>query len=159
MKVKSRDYRDGRMVEYDIAAPLSRNYLDSARTPARVLAGVLFVAYSSIGTVIGVQGDLAPALAHRTDGLIVGYALGFALALLIFLAELLLAEVSPFWYSVVLIPDVWYTYRFSGWIGAIIRANVEADSLIVGAVVVITTTLFSLAVAYFGERLLFGKRR
>lgn len=156
MRVKS---RDSRSVDYDVAAPLPRAYLDSARTPARVFFGILFVAYSSIGTVTGVQGDLAPALAHRTDGLMIGYALGFALALLIFLAELLLAEVSPFWYSVVLIPDVWYTYRFSGWIGAIIRANVEADSLVVGATVVITTTIFSLAVAYFGERLLFGKRR
>lgn len=143
----------------DERAPIPRKFLDMFRTPARILFGVVFVAYSSIGTVVGVQSDLAPALIERADGLMIGYGAGFALALIIFLAELLLAEVSPFWYSVFLLPDVWYTYRLSGWIGAIIRAKVQADPLFETTATVIATIIFSLAVAYFGERLLFGRRR
>lgn len=156
MTVKS-EYTSERARGYpDPAAPISRNYLDTFRRPARIFAGVIFVAYSSIGTVVGVQSDLAPALAGRIE---LGYIIGFALALLIFFAELLLAEVSSFWYSVVLLPDAWYTYRLSGWIGAIIRAHVQSDPLIVTGIIVIITALFSLMVAYFGERLLFGRRR
>lgn len=163
MTVKSHPMHDGQARdndEYeDERAPISRKFLDMFRTPARIALGIIFVAYSSIGTVIGVQSDLAPALTSRTDGLMLGYVIGFALAILIFTGELLLAEVSPFWYSVVLLPDVWYTYRLSGWIGAIIRTRVQAEPLIETVAVVIVTIIFSLAVAYFGERLLFGRRR
>lgn len=138
--------------------PIARRHLDSFRTPARIILGALFVAYSSIGTIVGVSGDLAPALAHREDGAILGYGIGIAVAALIFVAELLLAEVSLFWYIVVLVPDTWYTYRFSGWIGAIARAHIT-DPLTAMLATVVLTGLFALAVAYFGERLLFGKRR
>jgi hypothetical protein len=140
------------------AAPLSREYLDTSRRPMRVLAGAAFVAYSSIGTILGVQGDLAPALASRDDSAILGYGIGVVVAVIIFVAELLLAEVSLWWYLVVLVPDVYYTYRFSGWIGAIVHARV-ADAFAAQVATVIITGLFSLAVAYFGERLLFGRRR
>ena len=141
-----------------VAAPLPRHYLDTSRRPARVIAGAVFVAYSSIGTVLGIQSDLSPALASRQDGDILGYGIGLAVAIAIFIAELLLAEVSLWWYIVVLVPDTWYTYRFSGWIGAIVRARV-ADTFTASLTTIVITGLFSLAVAYFGERLLFGRRR
>lgn len=160
MTVKTVEMDNGEVVgrRGSIAPPLSRQYLDASRRPARVLAGAAFVAYSSLGTILGVQNDLAPALASRTDSDILGYGIGLAVAIGIFVAELLLAEVSLWWYLVVLVPDAWYTYRFSGWIGAIIRAQVS-DAFTAQVATVILTGIFALAVAYFGERLLFGRRR
>lgn len=160
MTVKTVETRNGDPVAQrgGVAPPLSRQYLDTSRRPARVLAGAAFVAYSSLGTILGVQSDLAPALASRTDSDILGYGIGLAVAVGIFVAELLLAEVSLWWYLVVLVPDTWYTYRFSGWIGAIIRAQVS-DAFTAQVATVVLTGIFALAVAYFGERLLFGRRR
>ena len=57
-----------------------------------------------------------------------------------------------------LIPDVWYTYRFSAWIDAVLRPRLPSG-LVGSAIVVVVTAVFSLLVAYFGERLLLGKRR
>jgi hypothetical protein len=79
------------------------------RRPFRVLLGAAFVGYSSIGTIVGVQSDLAPVLAGNPDGAMIGLALGFVLALGIFIAEILLAEAALFWYLLVLAPDAWYT--------------------------------------------------
>lgn len=141
-----------------LAAPIDRRHLDTARTPFRVLLGVLFVGYSSIGTIIGVRDDLAPALAGRPDGPMIGLAVGIGLALAIFLAEIFLAEAALGWYLLVLIPDAWYTFRFSDWIDAVLRPQLPTG-VVAGVVIVTITALFSLAVAYFGERLLFGKRR
>jgi hypothetical protein len=141
-----------------IGTPIPRKHLDTARRPARVVFGAAFVAYSSIGTILGVGSDLAPALEKRADGAILGYVVGVVLAAVIFIAELLLAEVSTFGYILVLIPDTWYTYRFSGWIEPIVRAHV-GDPLVATATTIVVTGLFSLFVAYAGERMLFGKRR
>lgn len=138
--------------------PIDRRHLDAARRPFRVLLGAAFVGYSSIGTVVGVQGDLAPALASTPDGVIIGLIVGCVAALGIFIAEILLAEAAFFWYVLVLAPDAFYTYRFSGWIGAIIRAHMQ-PGLTAEAVVVLITAVFALLVAWLGERLLFGKRR
>ena len=141
-----------------LGTPIPRQHLDTTRKPARVLFGAIFVAYSSIGTILGVHADLKPALARRSDGDILGYGIGALAAFIIFAAELYLAEVSTFWYIVVLIPDTWYTYRLSGWIEPIVTSYV-ADPVWAMAVTVLATGLFSLAVAYMGERLLFGRRR
>jgi hypothetical protein len=140
------------------APPIDRRHLDRARRPFRVLLGATFVGYSSIGTIVGVQGDLAPALASTPDGATIGLIIGFGLALAIFLGEILLAEAALFWYLLVLAPDAWYTYRFSSWIGLVLRPHLPAG-LVGEIVIVVITAVFSLLVAYFGERLLFGKRR
>lgn len=157
MSVRSHRIEDEREAR-GTAAPLPRRYLDTSRRPARILAGVAFVAYSSIGTILGVQEDLAPSLANRADGAILGYGIGVAAAIVIFVAELLLAEAAFFWYVLFLIPDAWYTYRFSGWIAPLIETRI-ADPTLAQIVTVALTGLFAVAVAYFGERLLFGKRR
>jgi hypothetical protein len=140
------------------AAPLDRRHLDTARTPFRLLLGILFVGYSSIGTILGVNGDLTPALAAREDGAVIGLAAGVIIAAGIFIAEILLAEAAIGWYLIVLAPDAWYTYRLSGWIGTIARAHLS-HGLLTTVIIIAVTAVFSLAVAYFGERLLFGKRR
>lgn len=141
-----------------VGTPIPRHYLDNFRQPARVLAGAAFVAYSSLGTIIGVQDDLAPALASRPDGAILGYGTGLAAAIIIFVAEMLLAEVSTGWYLVFLAPDAWYTYQFSGWIGAIVEARM-GETLVAQVLTIVLTSIFAVLVAYFGERLLFGRRR
>jgi hypothetical protein len=141
-----------------IGAPINRKHLDAARTPFRVLLGAAFVAYSSLGTVAGVRSLLAPALAQAPDGATIGLIVGVVVALVIFGAEVLLSDVSLAWYLVPLLPDTYFTYRFSGWIEAIVRAQIKAEPTAT-ALVVLITAAFSLAVAYFGERLLFGKRR
>ncbi len=141
-----------------LGAPISRKHLDTARTPFRVLLGAAFVAYSSLGTVVGVRSLLSPALAQAHDGPMVGLLVGILVALVIFGAEVLLSDVSLVWYLVPLAPDVYFTYTFSGWIGAIMRAQIE-DEPVATVLVVLITTAFSLGVAYFGERLLFGQRR
>jgi hypothetical protein len=138
--------------------PIDRRHLDTARRPLRILCGILFVGYSSVGTIVGVRDDLAPALAGNPDAAIIGAGVGMVLALAIFLAEILLAESTLGWYLLVLAPDVWYTYWFSSWIGAIVGASM-APGIVADAVSIVITALFSLAVAYLGERLLFGKRR
>lgn len=161
MTVKTRSttaYEEDEPRRGGIAPPLSRHYLDTSRRPARVLAGAAFVAYSSIGTILGVHEDLAPALANRTDGAILGYGIGIGVAIIIFVAELLLAESAFFWYLIFLAPDVWYTYRFSDWIAPLVETRI-ADPTLAQIVSVVITGLFAVAVAYFGERLLFGKRR
>lgn len=147
--------RSSRLVN---GAPIDRKHLDVARTPFRVLLGILFVGYSSISTIDGVRSDLAPALLGNPDGATIGLVVGVLVALGIFVAEILLAEASIFWYLVVLAPDAWYTYRFSDWIDTILRPHLPAE-INAAFVTIPITILFSLAVAYFGERLLFGKRR
>src|SRR5262245_7121357 len=109
----------GRIQSHNLASapPIDRRHLDRARRPFRVLLGAAFVGYSSIGTIVGVQGDLAPALLNNPYGATICLIFGFGLALGIFIAEILLAEAALVWYLLVLAPDAWYTYRFSGWIG------------------------------------------
>lgn len=141
-----------------LGAPINRKHLDTARTPFRVLLGAAFVAYSSLGTVVGVRALLSPALAQVHDGPLIGLIVGILVALIIFGAEVLLSDVSLVWYLLPLAPDVYLTYTFSVWIEAIVRAQIE-DEPAATAVVIVITAAFSLAVAYFGERLLFGKRR
>jgi hypothetical protein len=141
-----------------LAAPIDRRHLDTARRPLRILCGILFVGYSSIGTIVGVRGDLGSALANNPDAAMIGAGVGMALALGIFLAEILLAEAAIGWYLLVLAPDAWYTYRFSDWIGAIVHGSM-APGIAADVLSIIITAVFALAVAYFGERLLFGKRR
>lgn len=138
--------------------PIDRRHLDNARRPLRILCGILFVGYSSVGTIVGIRDDLAPALAGNPQGALIGAGIGMVLALAIFLAEIVLAEAAIGWYLLVLIPDVWYTYWFSDWIGAIIKASM-APGLAADALTIVITAGFSIAVAYLGERLLFGKRR
>lgn len=145
-----------------VGTPIDRKHLDRSRTPARVIAGVVFVGYSVISTVIGVQGDLAP-LAWTNEialwTLTYGFVLGLLAAVVIFAAEVLLAEVSLFWFVLFLLPDAWYTRRFSGWLGELIHAHLQSSPMVETIAAEAVMWLAAVACAYFGERLLFGKRR
>jgi hypothetical protein len=143
-------------------APISRTHLDAARTPLRVFFGVVFVSYSAISTVVGFRDDLAPLAWSATPiagALTLGLALGLALAAAIFVGEVLLAEAAFLWYLPLLALDTWYTARWSAWIGTLIRAHLDADPLTEDVIAFVAIWGASLAVAYFGERLIFGKRR
>lgn len=145
-----------------LGAPIDRRYLDTARGPMRILFGVIFVAYCAISTVVGVRSDLAP-LAWSTELLAgvlpVGLFLGLALAVGIFIGEVLLAESSLGWYLPLLLLDAWYTARWSSWIGDLIHAHMQANALVEDALSFVVTWGAAIAIAYLGERLIFDKRR
>jgi hypothetical protein len=143
-------------------APISRTYLDAARTPLRVFFGVVFVSYCAISTVVGFRDDLAPlawSVVPIVGSLTVGLALGLALAAGIFVGEVLLAESALLWYVPLLAVDAWYTARWSEWIGTLIRAHMQASAGVEDVIAFLAIWGASLAVSYFGERLIFGKRR
>jgi hypothetical protein len=143
-------------------APIARTHLDAARRPVRMLFGAVFVAYCAISTIVGLRGDLAP-LAWSQQAIVgpltVGLALGLALAFAIFIGEVLLAEGALIWYLPLLALDAWYTVRWSDWIGVLIHAHVQSEPLIEDGIAFVVTWAAAIAVAYFGERLIFGKRR
>ncbi|SRR6266487_4847057 len=143
-------------------APISRTYLDAARSPMRIFFGVIFIAYSAISTVVGVRSDLSP-LAWSTAALMgpltIGAAIGIGLAVAIFIGEVLLAESSLVWFLPILAVDAWYTARWSAWIGDLIHAHMSASPLTKDALAILVTWGAAIAVAYFGEHLIFGKRR
>lgn len=145
-----------------LGAPIDRKYLDTARGPMRVFFGVIFVAYCAISTVIGVRDDLAP-LAWSADLVLdlvpAGLLIGLALAVGIFIGEVLLAERSLGWYLPLLLVDAWYTARWSGWIGDLIHAHMQANALVEDGLSFVVTWAAAIAIAYLGERLIFDKRR
>jgi small-conductance mechanosensitive channel len=49
--------------------------------------------------------------------------------------------------------------RWSDWIGTLVHAHMQADTLVEDVLAAIVTWAAAIAVAYFGERLVFGKRR
>jgi hypothetical protein len=143
-------------------APLSRSYIDLARRPARLLLAFVLVAYSSVATVVVVQGafpDVAWWNAHLAGPFTIGAAIGVGIAALITLAELFLAEITMFGYLIVVACDAFLTYRFSTWAQDLLHSLVRVEGTIEDTIVLLLLIVASGAVAYFGERLLFGKRR
>jgi hypothetical protein len=89
----------------------------------------------------------------------VGLLLGLALAVGIFIGEVLLAESSLGWYLPLLLLDAWYTARWSSWIGDLIHAHMQANALVEDGLSFVVTWGAAIAIAYLGERLIFDKRR
>ena len=144
------------------SAPIDRKYLDTARAPIRVLFGLVFVSYCAISTIIGVQGDLSPlpwSVQPIASILTPGFLLGACVAAAIFIGEALLAEASLVWYAPLLAVDAWYTARWSDWIGILIHAHLQIDPLVEDILTFVVTWAAAILIAYFGERLIFGKRR
>lgn len=147
-------------------APISRVHLDRSAPFLRVIVGIAFVAYCSISTITGINGDFARALAALFErygwpllfGLTPGLLAGILAATIIFIGEIYTAERAKPFYGLFLGPDAWYTYwSLDLWLGFIVRFFLPGIIGIVAAAVIQIPTAISLA--YFGERLLFGKRR
>jgi biotin transporter BioY len=87
-----------------------------------------------------------------------GYVLGFVLALAITIWEWLAADESWGWYAVPLAIDSWYTYRLTiPWVLPLVAVH-ASDKATATTIAIIISVVGAIAVALFGERLLFGKR-
>jgi hypothetical protein len=71
-----------------------------------------------------------------------------------------LAADEPFvWYALPLALDSWYTYRMTvPWVALIVQAQIDTPATATATAIIISA-VSSVAVALFGERLLFGRRR
>lgn len=161
-EARQRPYQAPERKQTSAGAPIARTHLDAVRRPIRIFFGAVFVSYCAISTIVGLRADLAPLAwsGQAVAGpLTVGLVLGVALAFAIFIGEVLLAEGALIWYIPILLLDAWYTARWSDWIGILIHAHIQADPLIKTIASFVVTWAAAIAVAYFGERLIFGKRR
>jgi hypothetical protein len=140
--------------------PISRSYLRAAKSPARVIAGLAFIAYSSAATIQYVNSDLSSVLQGRLwIGMQAGYVLGLLLAIAITGWEWLAADEPFVWYALPLALDSWYTYRMTvPWVALIVQAQIDTPATATATAIIISA-VSSVAVALFGERLLFGRRR
>ncbi len=140
------------------AAPLNRRYLDYFGTPARIIAGCLFIGYSGWGTVRFVQRDFDRVLGDQTWlSFPAPLMLGIILAVCIFVGELITAEHYKQVYGVILAVDAFYTFRLTfPWLAIMMGA---ASGPIWYGLTAIIAVVGSAAVAWAGEVLLFGKRR
>ena len=104
MSVKSKPYH---------AAPLPRDWTNSALPIVRAFIGAVFVAYSAQATVFLVASDLQGALANSVSLALFAdrYWLGIAAALLFFIGQILTAEKAPAIWWCLLVPDAFYTAR------------------------------------------------
>lgn len=143
-------------------APIDRRILDTALPIVRVLIGVAFVAYSAYSTITIFASDIAPATGLRNSYGIMQdrYLFGVALAVLLFVGELVTAERYPAVYAALLVPDTIYTARgLYGALSSILAAHLDMSA---GALLVcswVVAGVVGYCVARFGESLLFGKRR
>jgi hypothetical protein len=93
--------------------PLPRDWIDDVLPVARALIGATFVAFSSYATVTLFGNDIRPIVGDvlTIGGMLDRYWLGVALALALFVGEIITAEHAPAIYGAILIPDTYYTAR------------------------------------------------
>jgi hypothetical protein len=144
-----------------LAAPLSRNTIDNARPWIRLLLGAGLIAWSSYTTVSGVARDFAPLLHGMLYGVPVTLVGGLGVALFLSFGEWLTNDHFQLLYSGLLIIDARYTQQQIGApIEALAQYHLEKLPPMVPTVVsFILSWLLALAVARYGEILLFGKRK
>lgn len=127
--------------------PLDRKYLWAATKPARVLLALFFLGFSWYSTEVEGSTFL---LAHmempiRTAQIVAG------VAALLFTAAQWLTN-GTWWYIIPFAPDVYFTYRFTfPFVYDFFDGNVRF--------VYLGTLLWAMSVAYFGEVLLWGRRK
>jgi hypothetical protein len=143
------------------AAPLPREWLDTVAPAIRVLAGLVFLAWSWVSTILILGKVLRPVL---TSALIEGVpdrflvALGFAF--LISLVEFVASDrwKGAYW-LVLLLGDASFTaWQTRAWLVLIVEANTPIEPA--GHVAIwIASILGGIIAAKFGETLLFGTSR
>lgn len=139
--------------------PLNRNNLDRAAPWLRGLAGLILLAVSSYSTVTGVAADAAPLELPAVAGLAGGIAAGIGVALFLSLGEWLTSEQAPYFYGAFLLLDAWYTQRqIDDPVGRLTGYHLGGTGL-APLIAFVLSWLLSIAIARFGEILLFGKRR
>lgn len=139
--------------------PLNRNNLDRAAPWLRGLAGLILIAVSSYSTIAGVQADAAPLELPLVVGIPGAIAAGVVVALFLSLGEWLTSEQAPYVYGALLILDAWYTQRQTAGPVARMAAYHLGGTGLAPLIAFVLSWLLAIAIARFGELLLFGKRR
>ncbi len=144
-----------------LAAPLDRNAIDRAAPWLRLFAGIALIAWSSYSTITGVGQDFSPILKGKMAfGLEATLVVGLLVAAFLSLGEWLTSEHIPILYSALLILDARYTEMQMGpWIDKLAAYHLQQASPWVPTVVSFLLSWgLSLAIARYGEILLFGRR-
>lgn len=145
-----------------LQAPLDRNTVDRSAPWLRLIAGAALIAWSSYTTITGVGADFSPVLAGRMAfGMEATLVVGLLAALFLSLGEWLTSEHVPLLYSALLIIDARYTEMQIGpWIAALAAYHLRSSPQLLSTVVSFLVSWgLSLAIARYGEILLFGRRR
>lgn len=159
----------------DDTAPIARTDVDRFIKPLRWIGAAMLIGLSAQSTVGLVADDVTPAAGERTVDLpgplpvvALSQLIGYFVALLIFVLEIVLSERQKKAYRLVLGIDSWYTKRqIQPWIDAIFYTRIVtipegADQWhVVGAWVATRVIGWGLGIfiAYYGEILLLGRRR
>jgi hypothetical protein len=162
--VRSVELKDGQPVERArgiLRAPLHRADLDRAAPWLRLLAGLALIAVSTYTTIAGFGQDFAPLLQGTIAGISVALIAGLAAAGFLSLGEWLTSEHAPLIYCALLVLDARYTQQQTGpWVDALAQYHLRAAPAWAAPVVAFVASWgLALAVARYGELLLFGKRR
>jgi hypothetical protein len=143
-----------------LRAPLDRRDLDRVAPWLRVALGLALLAWSSYTTIIGFNNDLSPVLEGKMlFGIPAGVLTGVLLAVLLSLGEWLTSERARLIYSALLFVDAWYTQRQVGPAAEKLAKAYLSDTGIAPLVALVLSWLAALAIARYGEILLFGRRR
>lgn len=145
-----------------LQAPLDRGAIDRAAPWLRLIAGAALIAWSSYTTIAGVGQDFAPILQGRMAfGLEATLVAGLLVAAFLSLGEWLTSEHLPLLYCALLVLDARYTQLQIGpWIDALAAYHLRAaPQWLPGVVSFLVGWGLSLAIARYGEILLFGRRR
>lgn len=140
---------------------LNRADLDRAGPWLRLFAGLFLLVWSTYTTIVGIGIDFAPLLIGTIYGIPVAIIAGLAAAALLSFGEWLTSETVPLVYSALLVVDARYTqWQISPWIDTLSAYHLKGTSAILIAVVSFLVSWgMSLAIARYGEILLFGRRR
>lgn len=144
-----------------LAPPLSRDTINNARPWIRLLLGVALLGFSGYTTISGVGRDFAPLLQGTLYGVSLTLIGGLGVALFLTFGEWLTSEQYPMLYCALLIIDARYTQQqIGGPIDALARYHLSELHTFAPLVVSFFVSWgIALAVARYGEILLFGKRK
>lgn len=141
------------------SAPLTHTHLDKAGPWIRLLLGLVVIAYTSYTTISGVGQDLAPVLKDAPDYMPLAVGLGVA----VFLSggEWLTSEHVPVVYVILLLIDAHYTeVQIGPWIDKLAAYHLASAGVLATSVVSFLVSWgLSIAMARYGEILLFGRRK
>lgn len=141
------------------AAPLPREWLDTVAPAIRVLAGLVFIGWSWVSTLLIVGRLLAPVLPGATvvgipDRALVAIGFAFLISLIEFVAS---DRWKGAYWIVLLLGDASFTtWQTRAWLMLIVEANTPIETG--GHVAIwIASILGGIIAAKFGEVLLFGR--
>lgn len=144
-----------------VAAPLPRDWLDTIAPAIRVLAGLVFIAWSWVSTIIILGAILKPVIASAAiAGVPDRFLVAIAVAFLISLIEFVASDrwIGAYWLVLLLGDASFTTWQTRAWLVAIVKAHTNI-SLAGHVGIWIAAGICGIIAAKFGEVLLFGAGR